>query len=501
MANINYKKWTLVVAWLTVIMAALGIPAIIFSGLFQGWFVQNKGQDNLATGSNYGVNMGDQNKDNNFVINYNFKTVSSSLNKDLSEILSQSKCTKSDDDYFECIKKEVSSSNKEQISKDEMILVLEKLDKKNKTKEEKLEIEKIKENKTPDELALKLTSGDNFAESNFNVWRCQVTAITSINRAGNGNTGITYNPTDLRGENGDGWATVKTYIPTFSSGENVFDRRNQLATHVSVAPGMDVQMNVHYLNNSRGAVNVGQANLFLSTPNPQIGQDATNLIAPGTNNREVKLGSAWYNSDLNQTAPLTARSRYGKYTQTEVGSNIGIGDSGQANSVKVFTFKAIQPVTEIKPREITTTINASNEVIVEVKTFIKNNSVYTFSGSDVQVNVPNSKTGQIVSQNVDLSPNQEKIVTITLNLGDKNSTPIEIASGEIKINKSINEIIVPKTGFYDEYGRAVVFDRDDNTFYNGKNWGAQLGKPMVESQMDITLIPYNIKQLPFLLNN
>jgi len=336
-------------------------------------------------------------------------------------------------------------------------------------------------------------SADSFAASNFNVWSCKVSAVTSINRAGNATVGLRYNAADLRGESGDAWASGKAYVPTLSSGANVFYRRNDVATSVAVAPGMDVQMNVHYLNDAGHTVTVGVTYLFLSTPQPdQIGQDSTRLIAPGTNNREVKLGTAWYNSNLNGTAPLVPRGRYGKYVQTEGGDNITMGNGGQANRVKMFTFKALQPVVQTKPREVIFTKNAAGETIAEVRQTVKNVSVYTFVGNEVDVAVQNPKTNQVLTQAVPLAPGEEKTVSITLNLGDSKTTPAKIAAGEIRFNKSITEVVTPQTDAYNEYGRSVVFERDDTTSYNGKNWGTQLGRAVVPSPMQITVIPYQI---------
>jgi uncharacterized repeat protein (TIGR01451 family) len=325
---------------------------------------------------------------------------------------------------------------------------------------------------------LTVSSADNFAKTKGDTLDCNLHMAVSNNRYGNANAGISFNAADLRGEQGKDWAKTvdSSYFSLNNSANRITaQRRNGKATEVAVAPGMNVQLNSHFLNHTEGPVSVEEVNYIVN--------DIEKLVQPGTNTLPIvnkNYSVIWSGQTLKANANVVTAK-----------TNIQLPKDNMSAVGPSFTFQAIQPVTQPKAREYQFTTNG-DKTAVKVLTTLQNNMNEVVS--NIQVITPALK-GDIKTSTVSLNAKETKTIEQTFTIPTNSTTKLD--AGSIKINQSFTTVIAKASPYTDEGGKISVNDikqtpgfitRNSDNNFRGTQW-ANVNQV---NNLQVKIIPYII---------
>jgi uncharacterized repeat protein (TIGR01451 family) len=325
---------------------------------------------------------------------------------------------------------------------------------------------------------LTVSSADNFAKTKGDTESCYLHMAVSNNRFGNANAGISFNAADLRGEQGKDWAKTvdSSYFSLNNSANRITaQRRNGKATEVAVAPGMNVQLNSHFLNQTGGPASVEEVNYIVN--------DIEKLVQPGTNTLPIvnkNYSVIWAGQTLKANANVVTAK-----------TNISLPKDEMSAVGPSFTFQAIQPVTQPKTREYQFTVNG-DKTAVKVLTTLQNNMNEVVN--NIQVITP-AVNGDIKTSTVSLNAKETKTVEQTFTIPTNSTAKLD--SGTIKINQSFTTVIAKASPYTDEGGKISVNDikqtpgfltRSSDNNFKGTQW-ANVNQV---NNLQVKIIPYVI---------
>jgi uncharacterized repeat protein (TIGR01451 family) len=303
------------------------------------------------------------------------------------------------------------------------------------------------------------------------VKNCDMHTSTGYSYSGTATPGMVYNPADLQG----GVAPTKSTDLYYLNSRGWLRRGDTYGT-VSVAPGMSVDL-TNFVSNKTDNQDAGTSNTRI-----RLG-DAVNLMQPGSANAKVEKLSVDYIA-------------YGK-TKTTTDNFISLGegkrDSKPGDTFKNGTasFKAIQPITLIGERKVSTEYKDGKTFITST-IVLKNNTVYNLSEQEVVVDT--RVNGQVVSKGVAFEPNQEVTVNQVFDLGNSENASTQIESSIVNVKKKFTATIAKKangdfnnlaTESMTEYNTGFV------TRHAGNVTGNQIGSYPTKIDFTLSIIPHS----------
>ena len=321
---------------------------------------------------------------------------------------------------------------------------------------------------------------DNFVASKGDTQDCHLHGTASTSYYGEVFSGIEYDKRLLKGETGKDWAkTVDSSYFALNNSNNriIAQRRNGKATEVAVAPGMQVELNTHFLNHTSSAVAIDQVDFVVG--------DVAKLMQKGfnTHNIESKTNSLIFNGQ-------TLRSTNNVMSQQ---TSIIFDKDGQSSQGPTFGFQAIQPVSMVGQREIKyETLN--NKSVVKISNTLKNNMSEEIN--QLQIVTPITKDN-IKTLDVVLAPLETKTFEQIIELDSILTTTFEMPEGVVKVNQSFSSILAKKSPYTDETGRITENDVKQTPLYfsrkNNDYKGTQWGNANQVNDLKVSIIPYMFK--------
>jgi hypothetical protein len=320
---------------------------------------------------------------------------------------------------------------------------------------------------------------DSFAKTKGDTINCLLHGAASTSYYGTATSSITYNPKDLKGEQGKDWAkTVNSDYFALNNSNNrvIAQRRNGKATEVAVAPGMNVQLNTHFLNHTGSSVSVNEVNYNVG--------DLNKLIASGTNTQPItaKQMSVIYDGK-------TITKDMNVMTQK---TSIVLAKDNQSVVGPIFSFQAKEPVTSPKAREVKYEYK-DGKTYATVYTTIQNNMNEPVSSITIETPV---KTNDVKTIQVSLAANETKTIEQKIDLGISSEAVTTLPKGVIKINQSFTSVLAKASPYTDENGKISTNDIKNTTMYFSRTdngfTGTQWGNVNQVNDLKVTIIPYSL---------